>query len=433
MLHASYDFIVVGAGIAGLWMTRTLQRQYPTCTIALAERYKGLGGRTYSYSPPGFKGVQWEMGAGRIRKDHTMLMGLVKEYGLHWLPIGDAISYQAHPGDALIPNPFESVIVPVYIAPLAELSPSVLQAHTLEQILEKLYGKANATELLSYFPYRAEINVLRADLALKQFLGDGEMSSHKGYGVLQEGFGSLVEALRDEIERRGGMILNRHRLVGLNRAEGHATDLVFSFGAKGEPQKEMTLRATRACVLALHKDAVAELKEFSSWKVLTHLRTAPLLRCYAIFETPAWFEGMTRVVTPERPRYILPIDPQKGVVMISYTDADDVTDYAKIYEKGGDEALEKVVVNDVRKLFPDTHIPKPLFFRAHLWETGATYWTPGSYDAALESSEACHPLGRELPGVWMCGESWSLRQAWVEGALEHAKECFGALKKSLAK
>lgn len=433
MLHASYDFIVVGAGISGLWMTRELQRAYPTATIALAERYKGLGGRTYSYSPPGFAGVSWEMGAGRIRKDHHMLMSLVKEYGLHWLPIGEGSTFQARPGGPLIPNPFESLIVPVCIAPLAELSPSVLEKHTLEELLGKLYTKPKASELLAYFPYRAEVSVLRADLALKQFLGDGEMSSHKGYGVLQEGFSALVKAMSDEIQRRGGVLLNRHRLVGLTKADGTATDLTFTFGAKGEEQQEMTLRAEKACILALHKDAVAELKEFRGWKTLSHLQTEPLLRCYAIFDTPAWFDGMTRVVTPERPRYILPMNPKTGVIMISYTDADDVAEYAKIYERGGDDALENVVLADVRKLFPDTDIPKPRFFRAHLWETGATYWLPGSYSPALESAEACHPLVRKLPGVWLCGESWSLRQAWVEGALEHTKQCFGALKKNLAK
>jgi hypothetical protein len=435
MLHASYDTIVVGAGISGLWMARELAKTYPSMRIALAERYKGLGGRTYSYSPPGFDGITWEMGAGRVRKDHTMLMGLLKEYGLTWVPIGEEIGFLDRPGDSIGPNPFEKVIVPMYIEPLSELSSSVLAHNTIDELMTHVYGAAKTKTLLSYFPYRAEVNTLRADLALKEFLGRGEMSSHAGYGVVAEGFSQLVERMKDDLVGRGVTILNRHRLVGLKKVEESrsATDLTFTFGVKGRVQKEITLRAQEAVVLGLHKDAVAELNAFRGWPLLKHLQTRPLLRCYAVFETPAWFAGMGRVVTPERPRYILPIHPSKGVIMISYTDADDTKEYASAYEKGGDAALEKMVLKDVRQLFPHMKIPKPLFFRAHLWETGATYWLPGSYDPALESKEACHPKAEDLPGVWLCGESWSLKQAWVEGALEHSRECLGQLKKSLAK
>jgi hypothetical protein len=67
-------------------------------------------------------------------------------------------------------------------------------------------------------------------------------------------------------------------------------------------------------------------------------------------------------------------------------------------------------------------IPDPLFFKSHPWKTGATYWIPGDYSPVLESKKAVHPFPAKFPGVWLCGESWSLRQAWVEGALEHAEE-----------
>jgi monoamine oxidase len=128
-----------------------------------------------------------------------------------------------------------------------------------------------------------------------------------------------------------------------------------------------------------------------------------------------------------RPRYILPIDAKKGVIMISYTDADDSKTYSKLQTTGGDKVLEATIMADVRTLFPDRKIPKPTFFRSHPWSIGATYWLPGSYSPAKESESACHPLPRVLPGVFLCGESWSLRQAWVEGALEHTQQCFQKL------
>lgn len=423
-----YDMIVVGAGISGLFCVRELLKKHPGWRIALAERYKGLGGRTYSYKPPGFPGVGWEMGAGRVRKDHTMVMGLLKEYGLTWVPISASITFQRKPGSELETDIFEELYIPLYFQPLASLESSVLANHTLEGLLKKVYGLEKTAEILAPFPYRAEVITLRADLALAGFLGGGELSAHRGYGVVKEGFSELVARMRADIERRGAVILNRHRLLDFVGGPGKAVDLEFAFGYPEDKSAsgKIWLRAEKGVVLALHKDAVAELPPFRGWKSLSLLKTEPLLRIYAVFPTgagKAWFAGFSRIVTPERPRYILPIDAEKGVIMISYTDADDTADYMRIQKKGGDKALEKVVMKDVRRLFPSLRIPDPLFFRSHPWETGATYWLPGSYDPHKESVAACHPLPAAFPTVWLCGESWSMRQAWVEGALEHTAEC----------
>lgn len=421
--YAQYDCIVVGAGISGLYATRELLKRHPGWRIALAERYKGFGGRTYSYWVPGVKDTHWEMGAGRIHKDHKLLMGLVKEYGLHWIPIGEDIGFKAGPKEPIEPNLFESVIVPTMLGPLSTLSKDLLATHTIEDLMVKVYGVEATRAALAQFPYRAEVNTLRADIALDGFLKGGEMSSHKGYGVLAEGFSELVERMKTEIQERGGICLSRHQLLSLKKVSGSsATDLKFRFGypEKGEPHGTIELRATRCVVLALHRDAVAELPEFQGWKTLSLLKTQPLLRCYAIFRDASWFSGMGRVVTPELPRYILPMDPKKGTIMISYTDGDDTGSYVRTQEKGGDKALEKVVLKDVRRLFPEKRIPNPEFFRSHPWKTGCTYWLPGLYDPEKVSEETCNPLPSVLPNVYLCGESWSMRQAWVEGALEQA-------------
>ncbi len=418
-----YDCIIVGAGISGLYCARELAKKHPSWSIALAERYKGLGGRTYSYWPPGFDGIHWEMGAGRIHKSHKLLMDLVKEYGLTFVPIGSDIGYQAYPGGAIQPNPFEDTLVPIYIEALQQLPQTVLAAHTVEELMRKIYGSELTNHVLSYFPYRAEVNTLRADLALESLLDKAGVNSHEGYGVLGEGFSELVKRMREDCEARGVVVLNRHRLVNCFPAGGKATNLLFSFDSRkeGGAAGKIQLRAEKAVVLALHKDAVADLPIFRHWSTLQHLKTQPLLRTYAIFPVKkghgVWFEGMGRIVTPERPRYILPMNPKQGTIMISYTDGDDTEEYSRILDRGGDKALESAILQDVRKLFPEMEIPKPAFFRSHMWETGCTYWLPGSYDPAEESDKACHPLPTKFPGVWLCGESWSLKQAWVEGAL----------------
>jgi hypothetical protein len=371
------------------------------------------------------------MGAGRIREDHTMVLKLLKEYGLTWSPIGSDIAFIPKNGMTPQEDIFETVFVPMFLDILGRADPSILANHTLQELLIDTLGHRKTADILSQFPYRAEVAVLRADLALKQFLKGGEMSSNSGYGVIVEGFSELVRCLREDIERRGAVILNRHKLIDIKKSLGKATDLTFEFGGKESGVAEITLRSERACVLALHKDAIAEIAALRSIRALKYLKTAPLLRCYAIFKE-TWFAALPRIVTPERPRYILPINKKKGVIMISYTDADDTRDYMNTLNgKGGEKALESEVMNDVRKLFSSFKIEKPLFFKAHPWDTGATYWLPGDYSPEKESVAAAHPLPDRFPGLWLCGESWSMRQAWVEGALEHAKICLHALKKTL--
>jgi hypothetical protein len=105
--------------------------------------------------------------------------------------------------------------------------------------------------------------------------------------------------------------------------------------------------------------------------------------------------------------------------MISYTEGVDARRFMRIMNDKGEDALGEHITGLVREMFPQKDIPDPLFFKAHPWDFGCTYWLPGHYDPEAMSKEALHPL-KSMPGVYCCGESFSLRQAWMEGALESA-------------
>jgi hypothetical protein len=422
MIHASYDCIIVGAGISGLYSALQLQKKHPEWTIAIVEKYKGVGGRTYSYSPPEYPGVRWEMGAGRISRAHKLTLRLVEKYGLSVFPLGEFIGFKKNSRSEILPNPFESSFISMYIAPLGMLPENVLKTHTLYELMVDVYGQMRAEEILETFPYWSEVHVLRADLALKTFL-DGEMSSHKGYFGVKEGFSELISRMLNAFLKAGGVLLNRQTVLGIRRSgeTAYQTDLDIEFGRKKDKiHGRITLRALQCCIFALHADALRGIKGFEKMEALDHVKTEPLLRIYAVFKD-AWFADVGRIVTPGRIRYIIPINPSKGVVMISYTDGKDTEAYHMAEKKG---ILEKVVMKDIRALFPEKDISDPLLMKSHYWETGATYWTKGEYDVEKMSLESCRPL-KELKGVFVCGESFSLKQAWIEGALEQTDACLG--------
>ena len=58
--------------------------------------------------------------------------------------------------------------------------------------------------------------------------------------------------------------------------------------------------------------------------------------------------------------------------------------------------------------------------KSHPWESGATYWVPGLYDPYKVSKESLRPFN-DLPNLFICGESFSMKQAWIEGALENSR------------
>jgi len=412
---SSYDIIIVGAGISGLYAAREILKRHPSWHVAVAEKYKAIGGRMTTFH----KGKwQWEAGAGRIHRSHKMTLGLLKEYGLTLIPLGTELSYKPVDGP-LQKDEFESVHIPLFLEPLSQLSPDILANHTIEDILTKVHGSAKTKEIVDPFPYRAELNTLRADLGLHSFL-KGEMKGHDGFFIVKEGLSELIERMRTELVERGCKFLLHHTLVDISKPSEGAIDCIFKVN-----KQEKTLHAKRSCFLTLCRCHVAELPFLQKVPVLSHVIGRPLLRIYMVFKPTAgkvWFHDLGNVVTPMRPRYIIPINSEKGIIMISYTDAEDTHAYRTIYKEGGDKALERVVLEDIRAVFPERSIPNPVFTKAHMWGTGASYWVPGNYNPEKISLEAMIPLP-EFPHLHMCGESWSMRQAWIEGALEHTAKC----------
>lgn len=412
----SFDVIIVGAGLAGLACGIALQKKgLKTCIL---EKYGYVGGRVVTYSKDGH---QWENGAGRIAHNHKHVHALVKKYGLHTVSLGTDqlfIPRGCTENDGY-PNQFETQFAAI-LHQVRDLSPELLATHTLEQILKSILGESEAIRFLEQFPYRAEVSVMRADVAMNAFQNGGEMGSYEGYSVCVEGLTAIVNGLLKEYESLGGTIRMRHEMIEI--AEKNGVTVKCKVGSKKEGFSETVVHGTK-CILALHAAALKECSSTRHFEVLKHLVMCPLLRTYGVFPSKqgkSWFTDLPRVVTGNPIRYFIPVNPAKGVAMVSYTDADDASRMMRILDGKGEKTLGAFILKELRALFPGRKIPDYSFFKSHPWTYGCTYWTPGSYSVEKLSSEAMHPDPVKMPSVYLCGESFSLRQAWMEGALEHA-------------
>jgi monoamine oxidase len=409
------DILIIGAGIAGLSCGIQLLQKRPSLQVVILEKYNYTGGRvvTYKKKIEDLKGncssVQWENGAGRIHKSHTKVLSLLKKYKLHTIPINDTMLYEEN--GILSENIFTDTMRLLSSA-ISQLSEDYLATHTLGDVLEFLLGNEKATALRLQFPYRAEVDTLRADMALESF--QDEMGTYSGYVVVQEGLSALIAAMRKEFETLGGTIFLNQTVRDIEPSGPMI--LVKTTTDSGE-----VLWETSKVICALHSDACKEIPFFQDWKTLDSLQMEPLVRTYAVFPTEkgkSWFSDLPKVASAGPVRFLIPMNPSCGTVMLSYTDGRDARAILKLLEKQGEEKTGEFLVDQVRLMFPDKTIPDCLFFKSHPWTSGCTYWLPGNYDPYEESKKALKPF--PSVNVFCCGESFSTRQAWMEGALEHA-------------
>jgi phytoene dehydrogenase-like protein len=385
--------IIVGAGIAGLWIAEQLALRGDKVTIL--EKADYLGGRIITSKAHGV-----EIGAGRIATSHKRILKLIKRFGLQTIPLSKGELWKGLHTHEAIPNTFDATAVPI-LATLSALDARTLATHTLKQLLTKIMGPEVTQQFLLRFNYRAETETLRADLALQSF--QHEMSSSTNFVVVKGGLSQLIQELANAC-RKAGVIIHTGCTVS-----DVSIDLYTARTSKG------TFHGDRI-ILAIPVEALRTISSIKTLPLLRHLKMEPLTRIYA--QTKAPWPFPIRIVTDSPLRYIIPINPAKGVVMISYTESQDTKAFRGL--KG--LALTTALQYEFHRLFPEQ---SPLQFKwavAYEWDHGCTYWIPGTgsgpYSPEDESKEALQPFpGRR---IHLCNESFSLRQAWMEGSLDHA-------------
>jgi len=393
--------IIVGAGIAGLWIADKLATNTDD-DITILEMGDYAGGRVITSKKYGY-----EIGAGRIDlRDHKHVMALVKRFGLKtyehgkgalWIPLD-----QEKPQKPAI-DPFHAIWDPV-VALLKKLDPAVLATHTLRELATRVLGPTQTDALLIQFPYRAELDTLRADLAIHSF--ETEMNETPTFGGVVGGLSEIIHGLEKDAKKNGVQFQ-----FGVT-----VTDVLCSGSVYTILLKEGKKVTADRVILALPSSALQALPVLHSFQPLKHLTMKPLTRIYA--KTVGPWPYTKRIVTDSPLRYIIPIRPTDGIVMISYTESQDTRRFLGL--KG--DALIVALKTELKRLFPQSQDMSIEWAHAYEWSDGCSYWLPGPYDPKKEGLQALQPFPSTMPHLHLVGESFSQRQAWMEGALEHAQE-----------
>lgn len=407
----TYNTIIVGGGIAGLYCASKLCAKGKR--VLVLEKGGYMGGRIFTHPKKGY-----ECGAARFHSSHHLLRGLVRKYGLKTIALTKGSDfYSMRAGGELFENTdvfFEEYTKRIVSNLRKKVSTTSLKKHSMMEICAKHLSMNEYQLWVDLFGYTSELSILNAYDSIRmltdEFVG-------KNFYAVAGGMSQIIQGLEKDIKRDKCDILMNTEVTFVGATEAGVM-------VKGAGKEWFA----RRCILAIPQSALLKLL---STPDLECVQPAPLLRIYAQYKptkqsngmTEVWFKGMKRRMTDSFLRYVIPINEETGMIMVSYTDGIDTSVFPK-----GEVAAKRLIQKELAAMLPDRNIPDPFFFKMHMWNEGSHYWK-GGCDSSLVSDRVLQPLGKEMP-VYVCGESFSKKQAWVEGALETACDVLARLPPS---
>lgn len=412
-----YDCVIVGAGIGGLHLSNTLSQKYKNKKICLCEMGQTYGGRVATFNQ---KNIVYEMGAARFNKNHKILYSLIKKYKLdkkmYKLPSGwNNINTSKEISNSKFKN--VNVLINSLIKKCQSKSRSYLQSKNLLEICEDLFNKESAQFLKDNHPYNTELTLLNGEIAVDLFKND--LNEDFDFYILFGGLSQLTKNLYQEYKKNGGQFKPYHKLLKYSYEDKIFTCLFQN--------KDRTIEIkTNNLVLAVNGESMYDIKSNLNIPDVKAIKNSPLLRTYSIYPKNSdgkyWFHDIGKVVTNNYLKFVIPYDMQNGVIMISYTDGPNAKYWKKkIENQTQQDTLDKLL----KKTFPDKVIPKPLDTRNYYWDDGMTYWKK-NIDAKKISKNMIQPI--KNISLYICGDSYSLQQAWMEGALSTSNSVFQIIK-----
>lgn len=451
-----FDVLVVGGGIAGLYTAYELLKKYPHKKICVLEKRKRvLGGRISSYHDPY---MDVEAGAGRICPAlHTLVDKLIRELGLEYVPMDKQIAFlsEKRPGQkihslyemgekanedarslGIVPEkypPSKHMPYDELCAFLVSYSRHIPKRHLQNVTFEEYAREALNSEtlvsiLIDSYGYYSELAVMNAydSLILMRLL-----DSANAFFGLRGGLSRIVDRISEKIREMGGQIHLGKPVVAI-----HKTHIDGGTKPLGRTRTTRKIRSefayqvhcengdvytTKRCVCALPKQVLAKLHGglFGSLD-LGKIECGSLCRIYCTFDKgpngKVWFRDLGKVTVDNALRMMIPIDTERGVMMISYTDNHWADEWNQLYKKEGIRAVNRKL-RDLASSAVGYRIPQPKHTQVFYWGCGVGYWAKGADSRAIQR-QVLEPQ----KGLFVCGEHYSFGyQQWIEGALRTSK------------
>ena len=366
-----YDLIVVGGGIAGLYMADKYLEKYPNARICVLEKSARLGGRIKTIRDNG--STHYEAGAGRINKRHLRVLKLVKSLGLNLIEIGRASNTE-------VQSKIISVIKVVKKMPRLEAIKL-----TFGDACDQVFGKQEKERIRGLFGYNSVFDDMNAYDSIHMFKNS---FNKEPYFVIKEGYDAVITRLRDKLKHLANIYTDCD-VVSISDSSVVTTKdgRMFKGGL-------VVCAVPRASLLKLFPEAEEKLDSVAP---------VALNRMYG-FVDPTWLSQCPVTTTRDHIRQFIPINPDTGLAMVTYSDTHDAMYWHK------NHTLTNLNAH-LKSLF-GRNAPVARGIRNYFWAAGSHFWRPGVSSAQMKKQVMF--LKRNVVVV---GEAYSGDQGWVEGAL----------------
>ncbi len=410
------DVVIAGGGIAGLYTA--LKCCEKGLRVYMMEKDSRWGGRIRTIR---HDNDLYEAGAARFHKSHKYIQNLIKRYNIETIPFDNRHrEYRAVScGDNAIESPAYKLIAEI-VKKSKEYPAKFLRSITFGSFAEMAIGTTGKQTAQASFGYDGEFDVINAYDGIRMFSKDFN-TSETFYGC-RNGLGSIIDAMIDELANT--KLWNGHLEQRVTRIEHKVGSFVVS--SSTIDGKEVTVKA-KVVVLALPKKGLIDLNIWNQEQrnLLDTVDGVACERIYAKYTRP-WYDGV-RITTTEIPiRQFIPITDK--LAMVSYSDSKQAQAWNDTAELGTNR-LTRRITRQLRELFPDMKVPsKPIWLEAYHWENAIHMWKPGVNSSIVRKQVREH---LSEPGLYVCGEAYSSRQCWVDGALQTVEEVIPDLLKRL--
>lgn len=399
---------VIGGGLSGLYFVYKLLSKVGNKNIYnvhLFEKGNRIGGRIYTQYKE--EHITYEAGAGRFNNKHTELFRLIKELGLQ-----DKVQAITNNKRTFIKNGqeenYDSLVQTLLFQKVMKLKKkydsSYLKTITMRFFLEQTLGLQKTQDIINAFGYNSEFEIHNAYTALE--ILEHDFNDSIQYFYLQDGLSQITYLLYKKIIELGGVKVYLNTNVNHYEPKSNTLEYIVN---QHKLVKKLQCDKVVFCVTHDSLEKFEELIEYDTQlqEFLKGTKSAPLHRIFARFPVKnnnAWFSDINRTTTNLPIRYIIPHNPNTGFIQISYTD----NEYAKYWYNMTMQERERQLLKNLKLLFPNKTIPKPIWIDNHYWKEGATYWKPNSKIYKNNKTRNYYVCGEMISEVY-CG--------WMEGSL----------------
>jgi len=403
MTNNYYDIIIIGSGMSGLYSAFNIKKDNPNTTFLILEKYKKqwIGGRT---SNDVFHGVNIVTGAGIGRKDtNPLLINLMKELNIHYSEYKSTMNYS-------------HLIKPLDIIKIVENLKIEYKKHselhniTFKEFCIKLLGENLYKQFTISAGYTDYEN---ADI--RETLYNYGMDDNKGgWTGLHIPWKKLIYALYDKIGHNHFKFSSN--VISVKKIkENHCLFEIKTANNKIYYSNKVIVATTISGIKGIVPGAT------NKNSIYQQIHGQPFLRLYAKFNKKS-SEVMkkyvsTYTIVPGPLQKIIPMDSDKGVYMIAYSDNKNallLKNYLKNTPRNRDfycELIEKSLG------IPDGTL-QIIDIKDYYWPIGTHYYEPLKREEFQNRGEFVFKIQHPEKGMLVVGEAVSRYQGWVEGALE---------------